>query len=88
MTLGDSIQAFRLRVVSDAQRSGNVSATCRRYGVSRTLFYRWRGRLEQYGRDGLLPKRRGPHRGRPPRVTVPEERRVIATALAWPTCGP
>jgi transposase len=88
MTLVESIQAFRLRVLSEAQRSGNVSATCRRYGVSRTLFYRWRGRLEQYGRDGLIPKRRGPHRGRPPRVSVTEERRVIATALAWPTCGP
>jgi transcriptional regulator of acetoin/glycerol metabolism len=41
MTLVDSIQAFRLRVLSEAQRSGNVSATCRRYGISRTLFYRW-----------------------------------------------
>jgi transposase InsO family protein len=88
MTLVDSIQAFRLRVLNEAQRSGNVSATCRRYGISRTLFYRWQGRLEQYGRDGLIPKRRGPHRGRPPRVSVQDERRVIATALAWPTCGP
>ncbi len=53
MTLEESIQGFRLRVLADAARSGNVSATCRRYEVSRTLFYRWRGRLEQYGRDGF-----------------------------------
>ena len=88
MTLEESIQGFRLRVLQEAARSGNVSATCRRYEVSRTLFYRWRGRLEQYGRDGLIPKRRGPHRGRPPRVSVQDERQVIAVALAWPTCGP
>ena len=33
MTLDDSIQGFRLRVLRAAQRSGNVSATCRRYDV-------------------------------------------------------
>jgi transposase InsO family protein len=88
MTLEESIQGFRLRVLREATRTGNVSATCVRYEVSRTLFYRWRRRFEQYGADGLRPKRRGPHRGRPPQVSVQDERRVIATALAWPTCGP
>ena len=29
MTLDDSIQGFRLRVLREAQRSGHVSATCR-----------------------------------------------------------
>ena len=47
MTLEDSIQGFRLRVLQEAHRVGNVSATCRRYDVSRTVFYRWRGRLHQ-----------------------------------------
>lgn len=88
MTLAESIQGFRLRVLREAVRSGNVAETCRRYEVSRTLFYRWRQRYQQYGADGVLPKRRGPHRGRPPAVSVQDERRVIATALAWPTCGP
>ena len=47
MTLDDSIRACRLRVLQEAHRIGNVSATCRRYDVSRTVFYRWRGRLPQ-----------------------------------------
>ena len=34
---------------------GNVSAVCRELGISRTLFYRWRTRLERYGSDGLHP---------------------------------
>lgn len=88
MTLEDSIHSQRLRVLRDAEHLGNVSEACRRHGVSRTVFYRWRQRLEQYGPDGVHPKRRQARRGRPPAVPVQTERRVIAFALAWPTCGP
>lgn len=88
MTLEDSIHSQRLRVLRDAERLRNVSEACRRHGVSRTLFYRLRQRLEQYGPDGVHPKRRQARRGRPPAVPVQTERRVIAVALAWPTCGP
>lgn len=88
MTLEDSIHSQRLRVLRDAERLGNVSEACRRHGMSRTLFYRLRRRLEQYGPDGVHPKRRQARRGRPPSVPVQTERRVIALALAWPTCGP
>ena len=49
MTLEDSIHSQRLRVLRDAERLGNVSEACRRHGMSRTLFYRLRQRLEQYG---------------------------------------
>lgn len=88
MTLEDSIHSQRLRVLRDAEHLGNVSEACRRHGMSRTLFYRLRHRLEQYGPDGVHPKRRGVRCGRPPAVSVQTERRVIALALAWPTCGP
>ena len=87
MTLGDSIQTFRLRVLQDGIR-GQVSATCRRYGVSRTVFYRWRQRFAAYGPEGLHPKRPGPRRGRPTQLSVVAERRIVAEALAWPTRGP
>lgn len=88
MTLEDSIHSHRLRVLRDAARLGNVSEACRRHGMSRTLFYRLRRRLEQYGPDGVHPKRGRARRGRPPAVPVQTERRVIGMALAWPTCGP
>ena len=88
MTLEDSIHSQRLRVLRDAEHLGNVSEACRRHGMSRTLFYRLRGRLEQYGPDGVHPKRRTARRGRPSALPVQTERRVIAFALAWPTCGP
>ena len=88
MTLEDSIHIQRLRVLRDAERLGNVSEACRRHGMSRTVFYRLRARLEQYGPDGVHPKRRQARRGRPSPLGVQTERRVIAFALAWPTCGP
>ena len=88
MTLEDSIHSQRLRVLRDAERLGNVSEACRRHGMSRTLFYRLRRRLEQERLDGVHPKRSQARRGRPPGVPVQTERRVIAFALAWPTCGP
>lgn len=88
MTLEDSIHASRVRVLREAERTGNVSATCRRHGVSRTVFYRLRRRFEQYGTDGVHPKRRRAAVGRPSALSVQTERRVIAFALAWPTSGP
>jgi transposase InsO family protein len=88
MTLEDSIHASRVRVLREAERTGNVSATCRRHGLSRTVFYRLRRRFEQYGADGVHPKRQRAAAGRPLAISVQTERRVIAFALAWPTSGP
>ena len=75
MTLDDSIQGFRLRRVA--------AMTC----LAR-CFYRWRARLARYGPDGLHPTRRTARPGRAPQLSVADERRVIAEALAWPTRGP
>jgi transposase InsO family protein len=44
--------------------------------------------LLRYGPDGVAPKRRGTRGGRPSRLSVPVERRVVALAVAWPTRGP
>ena len=65
--LEDSIHSQRLRVLREAIRLGNVSEACRRHGMSRTLFYRLRQRLEQYGPDGVHPKRGRARPGRPAR---------------------
>jgi len=88
MTLDDSIHAFRLRVMLRAQELHNVSQACREFGISRTLFYRWRKRYLAYGADGLHPRRAGPRSGRPPCLSVQAERAILALALAWPTWGP
>jgi transposase InsO family protein len=88
MTLEDSILAFRLRVMARAEELGNIARACREFGISRTLFYRWRKRYMLYGPDGLHPRRQTAQRGRPPALSVQEERTILALALAWPTWGP
>jgi transposase-like protein len=50
----------RLRMLQHAKRlSGNVSQTCRFFGVSRALYYIWKKRYEKNGLAGLrdLPRR-------------------------------
>jgi transposase InsO family protein len=87
MTLSDSVTDFRLRVILRARELGNVSEACRQFGISRTLYYRWRRRFLQYGVDGLRPRPHRPQRW--PRQARPElEHAVVAYALLWPTHGP
>jgi transposase-like protein len=51
----------RLRVLHHFEQvTRNVSQTCRFWGISRTLFYRWRDRYRQDGLGGLHDGPRGP----------------------------
>jgi len=88
MTLDESVSQTRLRVIVRAQQIGNVSKACRDFGISRSLFYRWRKRYLAYGPDGLRPGHAGGRRGRPPTLSVQAERAILAMAVAWPTAGP
>lgn len=82
----------RLRMLQHAERvSGNVSQTCRFFGVSRALFYIWKRRYEKNGVAGLRDLKRRPHHIRyriPPEVVslvlrIREERRygAVRTSL-------
>jgi transposase-like protein len=44
----------RLAVIHHAQEvTGNVTLTCRYYGMSRPTFYKWLNRYEELGEEGL-----------------------------------
>ena len=51
----------KLRVLEYAEQIGDVSKTCRYFGIGRASFYRWKKALDQSGEAGLVPKRSGPH---------------------------
>jgi transposase InsO family protein len=52
----------RLGVLRHAEEvTGNVSATCRYYGISRPTFYKWLHRFEELGEDGLRDGSSKPH---------------------------
>ena len=87
MTLDESVHGMRLRVIERAQVLGNVSAVCRELGISRTLFYRWRTRLERYGVDGVHPRRQRGRAGRPVATPPEVERLVLGIAISAATWG-
>src|SRR2546428_12881523 len=82
MTLDESVHGMRLRVIERAQVQGNVSAVCRELGISRTVFYRWRQRLERYGVDGVHPRRQRAQAGRPGATAPGVERLGLAGAVS------
>jgi transposase InsO family protein len=56
-------------------------------GISRTIFYRWRKRLERYGVDGVHPRRQRVQPGRPVQITPEVERLVLGIAISAATWG-
>ena len=43
----------KLRVLEHAERTGQVSKTCRYFGIGWASFYRWKRAFERDGEDGL-----------------------------------
>lgn len=44
----------KIRVLEYGKQCGNVSHTCRRYGISWDTYYRWKRQLETEGIDALV----------------------------------
>jgi ACT domain-containing protein len=56
MTLDDNVHAIRLRVMARAQAVGSVAQACRKFVISRSLFYRWRKGIDDgCSPDGTVP---------------------------------
>lgn len=47
----------KLRVLNYAQAIGNVSKTCRYFGISRKAYYEWKQGHAQYGEQGLINRK-------------------------------
>ena len=60
----------KLRILEHAEQIGDVSKTCRYFGVGRASFYRWRHAYEERGEAGLANTRSAPHNH--PNKTPPE----------------
>lgn len=64
------IAAWRLRIMQHAGgEPRQVARTCRYFGISRTAFYRWKQRFDEFGEACLADRPRTPHRS--PRATPP-----------------
>ena len=78
----------RLELVKEIlQDEESMAELCRRYGVSRTIGYKWLHRYCEEGLAGLQERSRAPHQ-HPNQVTDEVEERVLELREAHPRWGP
>src|SRR5262245_47632986 len=72
MTKAEQVRltAWRLRVLQQAADDGNVARGCRRFGISRKSFDKWKRRHVEHGDAGLCDRARVPLQS--PRATARE----------------
>ena len=75
----------RFRILTEGQRIG-VTEVCQKYGISRTIYYRWLNRYKKHGISGLATLKRST----PPTNKTNEEMTSIVLSLikTYPTYGP
>ena len=64
------LTAWRSRFLQEAAAMQNVARVCRRFGISRKSFYKWKRRHTEHGDAGLCDRPRTPQRS--PRATARE----------------
>src|SRR5205085_6384968 len=66
----------KLRILNHAQESGNVSKTCRYFGVSRETFYQWKKAYAHDGESALINSKPCPQN---PKLRIPAhiEERIL-----------
>ena len=60
-----------LKVLRDAEQTGNIAKTCRYFGIGRASFYRWKTEYQQRGEAGLVnakPIPKNPANRTPPEI--------------------
>ncbi len=60
MTSDQIVYQHRVAALAHAETNGNISETCRVFGISRKTFYKWVNAAADYGLDALMPKNRRP----------------------------
>ena len=63
MTAREQTIRARSGMLALAGQLQNISAACKRAGISRSHFYEIKAAFEKYGRDGLAPQERRRPRG-------------------------
>ena len=74
-------------VMAVEQRGEPFAALCRRFNVSRKTGYKWLGRYEELGVEGLADLSRAPHE-HPQAVSAEIAERCLAVRWAHPSWGP
>src|ERR1044072_6496056 len=60
----------KLRILNHAKETRNISKTCRYFGISREIFYRWKRTLEEKGEIALINSKPCPEN---PKLRTPKD---------------
>ncbi len=66
----------KLRILNHAKKIGNNRKTCRYFGISQAIFYRWRDAYDEFGEEGLINKKPCPE-NRALRMPVEIEEKIL-----------
>lgn len=61
---------LRLRWLDYYHKRGNVTLVCRHFGISRSLFYKWKDRFDRFGLKGLNNQTTKPNKVRQREITL------------------
>lgn len=75
----------KLKILHEAQKEG-ISRTCNKYGISRTLYYRWLSRYKNQGIQGLSKLKGNIHPIN--KTTQHMESKINELVLRYPDYGP
>ena len=71
----------KFNIIHEKEWTGHaISIICKRYGVSRKTYYKWKNRYKQKGIEGLLDLSRRPHNIRYKKITSEVEEQSL---LVW-----
>jgi len=84
VTAREQLIRARMGMLALADQLQDISAACKRAGISRSDFYEIKDAFEKYGRDGLAPQER--RRPRMPNETPPElVEKILEMTAKYPT---
>jgi len=87
MTTVERIANFKYSVLEHAYKHKNITSTCKMFHLSRTTFYEWLRRFDQFGYLGLKDQERS--KPRMPNQLKPEYEAIIENYITdYPTHGP
>jgi len=87
MTKDDRIASYKYSVLQHARKHKNITYTCQALNVSRTIYYKWLKRFNQFGYLGLQDKvKRKPKM--PNRIRKDKEQIILNYIINYPTHGP
>jgi transposase InsO family protein len=87
MTQDEIILRHRINLLLRAKSIKNISAACRQFGVSRTVYYKYKDRYQTYGIEGLADRQKStPVMPNTTKARIVDK--VLEIAKRYPTYGP